>query len=104
MQAVENENFHRYAPRLEYMLKRINPVKYGFDPAKDLTGKKSKPWNLTPRNRELLESYYVDKVNDGITKPRILSLLEQTSRILEWLGKDWEQSNNPRPKNNSIKN
>jgi len=91
MQAVENENFHRYAPRLEYMLKRINPVKYGFDPAKDLTGKKSKPWNLTPRNRELLESYYVDKVNDGITKPRILSLLEQTSRILEWLGKDWDK-------------
>ena len=91
MNSAENENFHRYTPRLEYMLKRINPKKYGYDPTIHLKGKKTQPWKLTPRNRELLESYYVDKVNEGITKPRILSLLEQTSRILEWLGKDWDK-------------
>jgi len=88
---IENENFHRYAPRLEYMLKRINPKKYGYDPKIHSRGRKTKPWKLTPYNRKLLENYYVDKLNEGITKPRILSLLEQTSRILEWIGKDWDK-------------
>jgi integrase/recombinase XerD len=91
MVSVENENFHRYTPRLEYMLMRINPKKYGFDPKIHLKGKKSKPWVLTSENRELLEKYYVDKLNEGVTKPRILSLLEQTARILEWLEKDWSK-------------
>jgi site-specific recombinase XerD len=88
---VENENFHRYTPRLEYMLKRINPKKYGYDPKIHSRGRKTKPWKLTPHNRALLEEYYIDKLNEGITKPRILSLLEQTSRILEWLEKDWDK-------------
>jgi len=92
MNQVENENFHRYAPRLEYMLKRINPKKYGFDYDLCSRGKKTLPWKLTEENRMLLEKYYVDKINEGVTKPRILSLLEQTARILEWLEKDWSKA------------
>lgn len=92
MNLIENENFHRYTPRLEYMLKRINPKKYGFDYNLCSRGKKTLPWKLTEENRMLLEKYYIDKINEGVTKPRILSLLEQTARILEWLEKDWSKT------------
>lgn len=84
----ENKNFHNYERRIKLILQRINPTKHGFETIK---GKNRTPFEFTEKNRELIEKYYIDLVNEGLTKPRILALLEQTSRILVWLNKDWDK-------------
>lgn len=84
---IENKNFHDYSRRLSLLLSRINSKKYGV--VEPIRGKSAKPFTLTHNNLELINKYYVDIVNEGLTKPRILSLLDQTCRILEMLNKDW---------------
>ncbi|MFA6064891.1 MAG: tyrosine-type recombinase/integrase [archaeon] len=86
----ENWNFHNYPVRLEYLLSRINPVKYGFKDS--IRGKKRVAFDLVESNRTLIDKYYLDITNEGLTKPRILSLLDQTARFLMWLGKPWEEA------------
>jgi site-specific recombinase XerD len=83
--------FHGYEKRLGYLLQRINPEKHGFDVRQKIWHVRAEPFNLTQNNRLLLERYYFDLVNEGLTKPRILSLLDQTGRILEWLNKDYAE-------------
>jgi len=90
MTQQENKNFHDYGRRIELILQRINPDKYGFEETKGQ--RKRRYFDLTPNNRLLIDKYYLDITNEGLTKPRILSLLDQTSRFLEWLSKDWEQT------------
>jgi site-specific recombinase XerD len=90
MKEEKNSNFHSYDRRTELLFKRINPVKNGFSVEEYRQGRKVKPKVLTPRNIELLEKYFIDKTNEGLTKPRVLALLEQTSTMLEWLNKDWD--------------
>ncbi|MFA5358094.1 MAG: tyrosine-type recombinase/integrase, partial [archaeon] len=86
---TDNKNFHNYEKRMQLLLSRINPDKYGFEESK--RGRKRIAFKLTPNNVALLEKYYLDITNEGLTTPRKLALMEQTSRILEWIGKDWEQ-------------
>ncbi|MCX6801232.1 MAG: tyrosine-type recombinase/integrase, partial [Candidatus Diapherotrites archaeon] len=83
--------FHGYDQKLGYLLQRINPEKHGFDERQKVKNVRIGPLNLTPNNKVVLERYYLDLVNEGLTKPRILSLLDQTSRILEWLNKDYDK-------------
>lgn len=94
MNNLENKYFHEYDRRLELLLQRINPAKYG---AREIqtngkwNGKPYRQKNLTPKNVELLSKFYVDRINEGLSKPRVCSLLEQTSTMLEWLNKDWDK-------------
>lgn len=85
------ETFHNYEKGIKFVLQRINPEKYGFDTRQQVRGVKAQPLNLTQKNKDLLDKYYADLINEGLTAPRILSVLSQTSRVLEWLGKDWDQ-------------
>jgi integrase/recombinase XerD len=83
--------FHGYDRRLTYLLQRINPEKFGFVKRQPMKNVRVTPLILTPNNRETLSKYYIDLVNEGWTKPRIISLLDQTGRLLEWLNKDYSQ-------------
>jgi len=85
---LENINFHNYHVGIKHMLMRMNPAKYGFE--ENTRGKPRIAFKFTPKNVELLEKYYIDIVNEGITKPRILSVLDQTCRLLQRLNKDWD--------------
>ena len=89
MNGNENPNFHNYAIRLERMLSRINPKERGF--TESIRGNKSKPFDLSQQQINLLEKYYLDITNEGLTKPRIISVLDQTSRVFTWIGKPWEE-------------
>lgn len=87
-QSFENLAFHEYDRRLGLLLSRINSVKYGE--GKYLhQRRRPEPFNLTKANLTLIEKYYIDLVNEALTKPRILSVLDQTCRLLVWLNKDW---------------
>lgn len=81
--------FHGYDKHLTYLLQRIDPVKFGFTNRQHVRGIRVTPLDLTQFNRDTLCRYYVDLVNEGWSKARILSLLDQTGRVLEWLGKDY---------------
>ncbi|MFA5930680.1 MAG: site-specific integrase [archaeon] len=90
MSNENNWNFHGYERRLQIVLTRMNPAKYGFERLRK--GKCKPPFELTPRNIELLEKFYVDIVNSGITKSRIVCLIDQICRMFVWLGKDWDNA------------
>jgi hypothetical protein len=75
----DNINFHNYPLRLSYLLTRINPIKYGFVESK--RGVKRIPFDLIESNRQLIERYYIDLTNEGLTKPRILAILDQTTKV-----------------------
>ncbi|MFA6419946.1 MAG: site-specific integrase [archaeon] len=90
MDGGENYNFHGYERRLCTVLWRINPVKFPYERSK--AGHPRPPFELTSANVELMQKFYVDIVNEGLTKPRIVSLLDQTCRMLVWLGKDWSEA------------
>ena len=91
--------FHGYDRRLTYLLQRIDPKKFGYTERQPIKNIRVTPLNLTQKNRETLAKYYVDLVNEGWTKPRIISLLDQTGRVLEWLGKDYSTINEEDIKN-----
>ncbi|MDD2531782.1 MAG: hypothetical protein PHO61_03795, partial [Candidatus ainarchaeum sp.] len=67
--------FHGYDRRLTYLLQRINPEKFGFVKRQPMKNVRVTPLILTSNNRETLSKYYIDLVNEGWTKPRIISLL-----------------------------
>jgi site-specific recombinase XerD len=91
---MENEfGFHGYDRRLTYMLQRVNPEKFGVVDRKAVNTVRVTSLDLTLANRESLSKYYVNLVNEGLTKPRIISLLDQNGRLLEWLGKDYSEVN-----------
>ncbi len=88
---LDNKNFHKYDRRLSLLLPRINPNKYASVECLRIDCRR-RNFNLTKKNIELLDKYFVDITNEGLTKARILSVMDQTARILEFLNKDWESS------------
>jgi len=87
---LENKNFHDYERRLEITLSRINPEKYKCVIKKHAS--RHVAFVLTPNNLALLDKYYIDIVNEGLTKSRILAIMDQTARCFQWLKKDWEEA------------
>lgn len=87
---LENLNFHDYDKRLKLMLQRVNPQKYKPELRHYKKGRKIEPKKLSQKNIDLLEGFYRDKANEGITKPRLLALVDQISTLLELLEKDFD--------------
>ena len=79
-----------YERRLSLALQRVDPVQFVFDDRHFVKNSRDSPFNLTPRNREIIVANYKRLSNIGIALARITNLMSVYGRLLELLGKDFD--------------
>jgi len=75
-------------------MQRVDPKNFGYDTRLVIKNNPHKggPFNLSPRNRELVLDYYKKLKNEGIALARLVSVIGVISRLLVMLEKDFDKA------------
>lgn len=81
-----------YERQLELTLQRVDPQKYGFDKKRKIHNRRfGAPYQITPRNRELLLKRYENGKTDGLSIPRLAVITRVYGKLFENLDKDFDK-------------
>jgi len=84
-----------YEAQVNRVLQRVDPKEYGYDLRNcygNIKVKNLKPFELTERNRDLLKQYNSHMIKQGISPARKSLMLGVLARLLEKLGKDFDEA------------